>query len=375
MNLNMGNVVSLFRDKRPTECHFHEVIQEDISMYLVLEFDVNKFNSWTDETIGSLSKGVDLIKKAMSEYAGRALEWTTLSATDPDEKFSQHIVSHNISFSNSTQCAQFVVNALHVFVDLYRKKGLDSEDIRAKTIRLVTKSTGFPDLAIYSRNHSVRTCYSSKHGEGKPRTLFPLINNEVKTNFSGQMMQRSMIACFDSSNLFELKYVDDPIQEWKEWLVKEKFQKRKKIWRRNTHGNDLVIYKTKSHRADATEMLKGFMTEYFKEWDHKVREISHSRVFITFNLTGKYCFIKKDEHKNSSGRTMTVTHSVGIARMRCIFNDKCKGRVKEIQLKLDHRKKVAEFYEMIAGELVGSKRSRAEDGVFGKDRKKKRRLE
>jgi len=280
----------------------------------------------------------------LNEFRPKFIEKTSICAS----KFSVHFIISNLIFWNAANVGKFLMEFL-VHLLTIQKNG-----------RLFNQLYNFIDWGVYKK-HTLRIYYSHKKADERTNSLRRMdafIGGKLTTQFNVQFLKDSLLTYIPPGNVTYICY-DETLTDFvsntsKDYLLLQEMYyryikaampmplqyriKRLKTPKMNggggIGGGGWFDYQPITDRR-IIKMVETFLNEKMRPKLRKLKKLTsnyvckkgklyHSTKTITFEVNGKFCFVRNKVHKQAPGKELSVNLTTGVVTFNCPFNEKCK---------------------------------------------------
>lgn len=318
-----------FFEKNLGSQHFHEVISPKNQMCLIIDLDF-KYDGSNAGYFKVCKEAQQALINGVDKKEGLKINWTILDSSNT-VKFSRHLITKDIMFNSVDDMGEYVASIL---------ASLTRRGYYSQKIEMIYKML---DLAIYRQNSTMRCYNSSKYGTNRK-----LVNyGDNGSAFKFEVLKGSLITGF-FKNFVSPKKFDQKIP----FKKRETYKKMAKLAISCRYMSPTPIIKRVSNfEINVSNTVKKELNNSSTLRNYLKREITCSKyeikkifghfvgdkvVFLSADLTGKYCPIKKGTHSNN-GRSIFVRVPQMTMSLKCGFNQTCKESKKREYFRLGNR--------------------------------------
>lgn len=344
MNVTADEIYSMINYEN--RVHFHEILNEYTPMYLLMEFDFsgstanNLCITWNKKLESYLSELMKDILKECEIYFDRDMKWLYLSSCYSKfghKKFSYHVISQEVWFSNPKHCLNNLILILNKVIKRF-EWNKESSGISAMLFKILKNQ--FLDLGIYG-NHTIRMIYCKKMKDTKEkinRPLIPKVGKNLKLSriVDLEYIKRSMARCFGKlGGYHDLKVAPKDIYSI--------------ISMNNYTPSTSKVRYTLHEKGTRTDKGVKEITKILKNgilgWTHIVTTYSYiKKQYVYFYIEGNFCYVKQRDpdranpRHNNTNKMMLHFYFGGYLLFHCNFHSICKQKDK-VTIKLTNNTK------------------------------------
>jgi len=346
--VDVAKLIRFFRDciikKQPL--FFHEVLLYEKRTFFFVDVDL-KYNNYKNMSVKKLNAicndALILFKRVIQKRTQKTINWIEESSTY-EKKFSVHLKSRDLCFSNNINLGLFVVEILK---DLLEKKFDQKRLFLHKII----------DLSVYDKNHTIRMLYNSKFDQPKRKFFM----EKKSRNFDEDDLKQSILTNVPKKKVF-IHYCEcSSIRETKIYrdyqTILQKNGYESNINLKNNHirknygllskfntkkSNNQLVWKKmqpKNIEKNISDVFLKNLKKIFPKCDLvlKKRDFFHLKVKSTnkihgfkFYLKGNFCPLDVVDHRHSKSNGRYGIYFINSQRLSfgCTFNPKCKVKQK-----------------------------------------------